>query len=71
MSDERKPDLTDEQKITGQTAFETAGIPTPPDQEDMGATDGISEVVEAILDNIEDNLFPASEDEERPWRNRK
>ncbi|WP_409341534.1 hypothetical protein [Paenibacillus sp. MBLB4367] len=39
--------------ITDQTAFETAGIPTPPDQENITATDMVSEVVEEIIDNIE------------------
>ncbi|MDF2961128.1 MAG: hypothetical protein K0S39_2863 [Paenibacillus sp.] len=33
-----------------------AGITTPPDQEDMAATDKISEVVQEILDNIQEEF---------------
>ena len=29
-----------EKELREQTAMETAGIPTPPDQEHIGATDG-------------------------------
>ncbi|WP_238402840.1 hypothetical protein [Paenibacillus mesophilus] len=47
-----------DKKITGQTAFETAGIPTPPDQEHIGSTDMISDVIEGIMDNIEEELYP-------------
>ncbi len=50
-----------DKQITDQTAFETAGIPTPPDQENIGATDGISDAIEAIMDNIEDS-FTTDED---------
>jgi len=45
-----------ENKITGQTAEETGGIPTPPDQEDMAATDMISETVAEIMDNIREEF---------------
>jgi hypothetical protein len=50
-----------DKQITDQTAFETAGIPTPPDQENIGATDGISDAIETIMDNIEDS-FTTDED---------
>jgi hypothetical protein len=47
-----------DKKITEQTAFETAGIPTPSDQENISSTDTISEVIEGIMDNIEDEIYP-------------
>jgi hypothetical protein len=37
-----------EEEITDQTAFEAAGIPTPPDEEDVTPTDMVSEAVEKI-----------------------
>lgn len=64
MTDENKSRQDEEYytKIIQQTSEETAGIPTPPDQEDMAATDGISTIVEAVMDQIEDALFPEEED---------
>lgn len=47
-----------DKKITEQTAFETGGIPTPSDQENIGATDIISEAVEGMMDNIERAIYP-------------
>ncbi|WP_165842172.1 hypothetical protein [Paenibacillus xerothermodurans] len=41
-----------EKEIEEQTAFETAGIPTPPDQQHIAATDPVSGIVEGIIDNI-------------------
>lgn len=38
---------------SNKTAFEIAGIPTPPNHEDASATDLISEAVEEIVDNIQ------------------
>ncbi|GAA3406807.1 hypothetical protein ACFFNY_24925 [Paenibacillus hodogayensis] len=46
-----------DKEITEQTAFMIAGIPTPPDQENIGSTDGISEAVEAMMDKIEDTFY--------------
>ncbi|MBD2864558.1 hypothetical protein [Paenibacillus oceani] len=37
-----------------QTAFETAGIPTPYDQQDIGSTDGVSDAIQSIMDHIEE-----------------
>jgi hypothetical protein len=50
-----------DKKIAEQTAFETAGIPTPSDQQDIASTDKISEVIEGIMDNIEDAIYPESD----------
>ncbi|NHN30752.1 hypothetical protein [Paenibacillus agricola] len=52
-------------KITEQTAFETAGIPTPSDQENISSTDKISEVIESIMDNIEDAIYPEADRKHR------
>jgi len=41
-----------EEYIEEQTAFETAGIPTPPEQQHIAATDKVSEWVEAVADNL-------------------
>lgn len=41
-----------EKQLNDQTAYETAGITTPADQEDITATDMVSEAVEDIMDNI-------------------
>lgn len=41
-----------EEYIEEQTAFETAGIPTPPDQQHIAATDKLSEAVAAVTDNL-------------------
>ncbi|MDF2717138.1 MAG: hypothetical protein K0R28_4063 [Paenibacillus sp.] len=49
-------------KIEEQTAFETAGIPTPPGQEHIASTDKISDVIEGIMDNIEEDLYPDEAD---------
>lgn len=49
-------------KIIQQTSEETVGIPTPPDQEDMAATDGVSEFVEKIMDEIQKSVFPDDKD---------
>ncbi|MEF3304110.1 hypothetical protein [Paenibacillus sp. GYB003] len=53
-----------DKRIADQTSFETAGIPTPPDQENIGATDSISDAVEAIMDNIEKELYDDDGDED-------
>lgn len=45
-------------KIAEQTAFETAGIPTPSDQEHIASTDMVSDVIEGIMDNIEEEFYP-------------
>ncbi|WP_192894558.1 hypothetical protein [Paenibacillus contaminans] len=45
--------MSSKKVITEQTAFETAGIPTPPDQENIAATDMISEAVEEMIDHLE------------------
>lgn len=45
--------MSSKRVLTEQTAFETAGIPTPPNQENIAATDMISEAVEEMLDHIE------------------
>jgi UDP-glucose 6-dehydrogenase len=45
--------MSDEKEITDQTAFQIAGIPTPPDQQDCAATDMLSEAVENIMDNLQ------------------
>lgn len=42
-----------EKELRNQTAFETGGIPTPAGQEHIGATDGLADAVEGIMDNIE------------------
>ncbi|MBD0383202.1 hypothetical protein [Paenibacillus sedimenti] len=52
--------MTDK-KITDQTAFETAGIPTPSNQENIASTDKISEVIKGIMDNIEDGIYPETD----------
>ncbi|MDQ0903784.1 MULTISPECIES: hypothetical protein [unclassified Paenibacillus] len=52
--------MTDK-NITEQTAFETAGIPTPSDQENIAATDKISEMVKGIMDNIEHAFYPEAD----------
>jgi hypothetical protein len=51
--------------ITDQTAFETAGIPTPPDQEAITPTDMVSEAVEEIMDNIR-KAYEVNPDGRRP-----
>lgn len=54
MSEKEAPD-----QETEQTAFQTAGIPTPPpDQKDIAATDMLSDVVEVITDKVEHAMFP-------------
>lgn len=40
-------------EIADQTAFEIAGIPTPPEHQDAAATDTISGAVAQIMDNIQ------------------
>ncbi|WP_010275146.1 hypothetical protein [Paenibacillus senegalensis] len=52
-------------KIIEQTSEETAGIPTPPDQEHMAATDGVDEFVEKAMDQIQETLFPEEEEDSR------
>lgn len=43
-------------EIEEQTAFETAGIPTPVNQQDIAATDMISGAVADIMDNVEETI---------------
>jgi hypothetical protein len=54
-----------DEKITNQTAFGVAGIPTPSDQEDVSPTDMISGAVEEMMDNIqgtlEDNILKTTD----------
>jgi hypothetical protein len=54
-----------DKKITEQTAFETGGIPTPSDQENIGSTDKISEAVEGMMDNIEHAIYPEEDENDR------
>lgn len=42
-----------DKEITDQTASKTAGIPTPPDQEDV-TLDMVSDAVEEITENIQE-----------------
>lgn len=48
-------------KITEQTAFETAGIPTPEGQENIASTDKVSDVIQGIMDNIEHSIYPGED----------
>ncbi|WP_176706351.1 hypothetical protein [Paenibacillus hemerocallicola] len=54
-----------DKKISEQTAFETGGIPTPSDQENIGSTDKISEAVEGMMDNIEHAIYPEEDKDDR------
>lgn len=47
-----------DREIADQTAFEIAGIPTPPDHQDAAATDPISGAVAQIMDNIQHAFDP-------------
>lgn len=55
-----------DKQITEQTSFETAGIPTPPDQQNIASTDKISDAVAAIMDNIEEAIYPDETNTRRP-----
>lgn len=46
-----------EHSMFEQTAFETAGIPTPYDQQDIGSTDGVSDAIQSIMDHIEEEIY--------------
>ncbi|WP_274364254.1 hypothetical protein [Paenibacillus thermotolerans] len=43
-------------EIEDQTAFETAGIPTPVNQQDIASTDMISGAVAEIIDNVTERV---------------
>jgi hypothetical protein len=64
-----------DEKITNQTAFGVAGIPTPSDQEDVSPTDMISGAVEEIMDNIQgtfgDNTLKTPDDNNHAIKKKK
>ncbi len=48
-----------DKKMSDQTDYETAGIPTTPDQEDMKATDMLSDAVEEMVENVIKTFDPS------------
>ncbi|MBB6674702.1 hypothetical protein [Cohnella nanjingensis] len=57
MKDLQKTELED------QTAYMIAGIPTPPDQQDIAATDMLSEAVGELTDELQ-HAFEGKPNEE-------
>ncbi|KIL39318.1 hypothetical protein SD70_20505 [Gordoniibacillus kamchatkensis] len=57
----KEEDSVSEKQDLSQTAEPTAGIPTPPEGEDVGPADSLNEWVEAVMDTIQRDFTGGAE----------